>query len=102
MAAQTSPPSRLNLLRDALTRPNQALKPQQPPQVVELYPQPSKAAFPQEESEKTCSETSDDLADENQDDDNWETDSFGVDEASRLSTDAHKKWDDINLPAMCE
>ncbi|KAB8067910.1 hypothetical protein BDV29DRAFT_199794 [Aspergillus leporis] len=101
MAAQTSPPSRLDLLRDALTRPNQALKPQQPPQVAELYPPPSEVASHQEESEKTCSETSDDPAG-NQEDGNWETDSFGVYEASRPSTDAHKKWDDLNLPAMCD
>ncbi|OJJ52143.1 hypothetical protein ASPSYDRAFT_52369 [Aspergillus sydowii CBS 593.65] len=86
MAAQTSPPSRLGLLREALTRPNQALKPQQPSQ----------------ESEETCSKMGDDPADENQEDGNWETDSLGVYEPSRPSTDAHKKWDDLNLPAMCE
>ncbi|KAL2801657.1 hypothetical protein BJX63DRAFT_426597 [Aspergillus granulosus] len=102
MAAQTSPPSRLDLLREALTRPNQALKHQQPSQVAELYPPPSEVASHQEESEKTCSETSDGPADENQEDGNWETDSLGVYEASRPSTDAHKKWDDLNLPAMCE
>ncbi|KAL2782957.1 hypothetical protein BJX66DRAFT_319420 [Aspergillus keveii] len=38
----------------------------------------------------------------NQEDGNWETYSFGVYEASRPSTDAHKKWDDLNLPAMCD
>ncbi|OJJ51998.1 hypothetical protein ASPSYDRAFT_52623 [Aspergillus sydowii CBS 593.65] len=38
MAAQKSPPSRLDLLREALTRPDQALKPQQPSQAAEFYP----------------------------------------------------------------
>ncbi|CEL11750.1 hypothetical protein ASPCAL14847 [Aspergillus calidoustus] len=102
IAAQTSPPSRLDLLREALTRPSQAQKHQQPSQVAELHSPPSEVAPHQEESEKTCSETSDDPADENQEGGNWETHSFGVYEASRPWTDAHKKWDDLNLPAMCD
>jgi hypothetical protein len=101
MAAQTSPPSRFDLLREALTRPNRALEHQQPTQVAEFYSPPSEVALNQEESEKTSSETSDDPA-EDQEDGNRETDSFGVDEASRLSTEAHKKWNDLDLPAMCE
>ncbi|CEL05798.1 hypothetical protein ASPCAL06913 [Aspergillus calidoustus] len=88
MAAQTSPPSRLDLL----TRPNQALKHQQPWQVAELHTPPSEVAPHQEGSEKTSSETSDDPADENQEGENWETNSFGVYEASRPWTDAQKKW----------
>ncbi|OJJ52128.1 hypothetical protein ASPSYDRAFT_95833 [Aspergillus sydowii CBS 593.65] len=95
IAAQKSPPSRLDLLREALTRPDQALKPQQPSQVTEFYPA-------QTESEKTCSETGDDPGDENQEDGNWETDSLGAYEASGPSTGAHKKWDDLNLPAILE
>ncbi|KAL4861929.1 hypothetical protein BDV12DRAFT_190764 [Aspergillus spectabilis] len=102
MAAQASPPSRLDLLREALMRPNQALKHQQPSQVAELHHPSTEVASHQEESEKTCSEAGADPADENQEDGNWETDSLGVYEVSRPSTDAHKKWDDLNLPAMCE
>ncbi|KAJ0418365.1 hypothetical protein BJY00DRAFT_325050 [Aspergillus carlsbadensis] len=89
MAAQTSPPSRLDLLREALTRPSQAQKHQQPSQVAELHSPLSEVAPHQEESEKTCLETSNNPADENQ-------------EALRPWTDAHKKWDDLNLLAMCE
>ncbi|KAI3120537.1 hypothetical protein CBS147326_9421 [Penicillium roqueforti] len=100
MAAHTSPPSRLDWLREALTRPNQALKPQQPSQVAEFYPPPTEDESHHEESDKTCSETGDDPVDENQEDGNWETDSLGVYEPSRPSTDAHKKWDDVNLPAI--
>jgi hypothetical protein len=92
----------LDLLREALTRPKQALKSQQPSQVAESYHTSTEVASHQEELEKTCSEAGADPADQNQEDGNWETDSLGVYEVSRPSTDAHKKWDDINLPAMCE
>ncbi|RJE18572.1 hypothetical protein PHISCL_09091 [Aspergillus sclerotialis] len=70
MAAQTSSPSRLDLLREALTRPNQTPKPQQPSRVAESYPPPAKVASHQEGSEKTYSETGDDPADESQEDGN--------------------------------
>ena len=102
MAAQASPPSRSDLLREALTRPSRASKPQQPSQVAESCPLSAKVASHQEEWEKTNSETGDDPADESQEDGNWETDSLGIYEMSGPPTDAPKKWDDLNLPAMCE
>ncbi|KAL4918111.1 hypothetical protein BDW62DRAFT_210807 [Aspergillus aurantiobrunneus] len=80
MAAQKSPPSRLDLLREALTRPDQALKPQQPSQAAEFYPPTNR----------------------NRENGNWETDSLGAYEASGPSTGAHKKWYDLNLPAILE
>lgn len=104
-AAQASPSSRLDSLREALTRANRASKPHQSSRVAEFHapPAPTKVASHQEELEKSCSETGDyDPADESQEDGNWETDSLGIYETSGPLTDASKKWDDINLPAMCE
>lgn len=104
MALQTRlpPPSRLDSLREALTRPNRTSKPQPTSRATESHFPPSKVASHQGESEKAVSDAGDDPADESQDDGMWETDSVGIYETSGPPADAAKKWDDLDLPEICE
>ncbi|KAF5859190.1 hypothetical protein ETB97_003203 [Aspergillus alliaceus] len=48
------------------------------------------------------SETSNDPADESYKDSNWKTSSLGIYKISGPPTDASKKWDNLNLPAIYE
>ncbi|KAL6237464.1 hypothetical protein BDW75DRAFT_238253 [Aspergillus navahoensis] len=99
MAAQASPRSWVDSLREALTRPS---KIQQRSWVSESHHPSARVASHHKEPDKTYSETGDDPADESQDDGHWETDSLGIHETSEAPTEATRKWDDLNLPAMCE
>lgn len=70
MAAQTSPLSQLDSLREALTRTNRTLKPQQLSRAAKSHPPSARVASHKDKSEKTYSETGDDPADKSYEDGN--------------------------------